>query len=168
VAAFVGSLVDVVMHRQNRWLALSFAGWELGGPAHDPALELGDVAMLSAMVGLAGTIVLWLVNALCIWAESHRLPARQAERPECVARTVWAAAFGLSLLGRAQATSAELNTSRAVMWLSIVAISGLALRRLKTWVDCVRERRNAPTVAIYRQNVGPGHFGTEMSRDREV
>jgi hypothetical protein len=92
-------VVDVIMHRQNHCLALSFWGLELGGNDHDPVLELGNVAALSALVGFGGTIVLWLVNALCIWAEKSTMPARQADRREWLSCIVWHNAHGLSLRG---------------------------------------------------------------------
>jgi hypothetical protein len=151
VAALVGAAVDLIMHWQNHQLALSFEGWELGGRMHDPVSELGDVAVLSAFVGLAGTIALWSINALVVWAENDRVPARQADRREWVACAVWAVAFALSLAARAVATTGEVGATRATVWLSALAIACLGVRRVKTRVDELRRRRDAAsTASVYR------------------
>jgi hypothetical protein len=152
VAALVGAAVDWFMHSQNGGLALSFAGYQFSGGLY----ELVEVSAFAASAGLLGTFIVWVINLLCVWVQSHPVPAQRAARGAQAAGIVWVVAFAMSVAARACATDAERATSRVVVGISAVALLGLALRAAKAAVDHRRAKKRTGVAAlVYRQSAQP-------------
>jgi hypothetical protein len=158
MATLVGVAVDLAMHALNPWLALSFAGHDLGGGA----AELFQVAALSALAGLLGAFLLLGMVALRGWAEgadgwgeaeAEALERRRARRSEQLAVGAWVGALVLDSVGCAVATQPERATCLAALWPSVAMVLGLTVRASREFVDSrERESLGTPAVPVYRRS----------------